>query len=793
MAYEPSPLNTDAVELPDYLLRLTEELARHTHEVWARQRLADGWVWGEARDDVRKHHPCLIPYDELPESEKEYDRNVALEAAKAIVSMGYQIVPPATKLEAGHLENDEALVAAQEILVRIAHVRRRGSRGSDEPAERTSIRELWDIWSARSEKNVAWRCCAEIYRQLGQLFLELGEPHLACEVSVEALQLNGGMWGEDIVLRQVYALGLARSGSPLAAQQELVWLRNKGALDEETLGVLARTHKDLANLAPRDAPERRKSLTKAIEIYRAAYQKTGGFWTGINVATLERLLGNESAAEQTAEAVRKLCLLDLERQRAASVSENELYWHLATLGEVELVLGRFEEAGRFFREAYATAPTSYGHLNSTRRQARWLLEFWGDAGVFEGDVLALLDDWLPLPKVVVFVGHLIDPSGSEAPRFPPSLVEPVKKTIRRWLEENNAVIGFSSAACGADLLFQESIQELNGESHLVIPYDEDEFVTNCVACAGDEWVDRYQRVVDHFSRFVIASPNLTGSDGLLYHYSNCVMSGLALLKARDLNPDSPAPVGLVVWDGKAGEGFGGTGSFATEWREKGLELFQIDVSQPVDLTTGELPVMAVSDGGRTVPRASAPDPVESNTEIRALLFGDAVHFSGLDENQVSEFVTHFMAPIGDIVDSFSSSNCLRNTWGDGLFLVFERVEDAGKCALQICQFISDRIESGEWSRLNLPDRLNIRLALHAGPLKSITDPITGLRNYVGNHVSRAARLEPRTPPGEVYASQAFAALCAEDRVTDFSCRYVKQLDWAKHYGSFPTFVLRNRI
>lgn len=740
MAYEPSPLNTDPIELPDYLLRLTEELARHTHEVWARQRMADGWVWGEGRDDVQKHHPCLVPYDELPESEKEYDRNVALETAKAIVSMGYRIIPPPTELEAGRSENEEDLVAAQEILVRIAHVRRRGSRDGDKNQGRTSIRELWDIWSSRSEKNVAWRCCAEIYRQLGQFFLELGEPHLACEVAVEALQVNGGVWGEDVALRQVYALGLARSGSPFAAQQELIWLRNQGALDEETLGVLARTYKDIANLAPHDAPERRENLTKAVEIYRAAYQKTGGFWTGINVATLERLLGNEAAAEETAEAVRSLCSIDLERQRSASIPENELYWHLATLGEVELILGRFEEAGHFFKEAHAAAPTSYGNLNSTRRQARWLLEFWRDAGAMDGGVVALLDDWLPLPKVVVFAGHLIDDSERAVSRFPMGLTEPVKKTIRRWLGEHNAVIGFSSAACGADLLFQESIQELNGESHLVIPYDEDDFVANCVACAGDEWVERYQRVVDRFSRFVITSPNLTGNDGLVYHYSNCVMSGLALLKARELNPDSPAPIGLVVWDGKAGDGIGGTDSFVTEWRDKGLDLFQIDVSQPVDPTTGELPVRAISHNDRAVRRAPSPDSVESNIEIRALLFGDAVHFSGLDENQVSEFVTHFMAPIGDIVDSFASSNCLRNTWGDGLFLVFEQVEDAGKCALQICQFISERIESGEWSRLNLPDRLNIRLALHAGPLKSITDPITGLRNYVGNHVSRAAQL-----------------------------------------------------
>jgi ryanodine receptor 2 len=94
MTYLPRPIPTAAIALPAPLLDLTERLAENTHEVWAKQRLADGWTYGPRRDDAAKVHPCLVPYADLPESEKDYDRATALETLKAIMSLGYRIVPP---------------------------------------------------------------------------------------------------------------------------------------------------------------------------------------------------------------------------------------------------------------------------------------------------------------------------------------------------------------------------------------------------------------------------------------------------------------------------------------------------------------------------------------------------------------------------------------------------------------------------------------------------------------------------------------------------------------------------
>lgn len=91
MNYTPNPIDTSAVSLEPELLRLAELLAENTHDIWAGERFAQGWKYGPCRRDDTKEHPCLIPYGMLPEEEKIYDRNTALETLKAVCALGYRI------------------------------------------------------------------------------------------------------------------------------------------------------------------------------------------------------------------------------------------------------------------------------------------------------------------------------------------------------------------------------------------------------------------------------------------------------------------------------------------------------------------------------------------------------------------------------------------------------------------------------------------------------------------------------------------------------------------------------
>lgn len=89
--YKPNPIDTTDVTLPSDLLELTEKIAENVHEVWAKNRVSEGWSYGEVRNDKTKETPCLVPYNELPEIEKDYDRNTALETIKLIIKLGYDI------------------------------------------------------------------------------------------------------------------------------------------------------------------------------------------------------------------------------------------------------------------------------------------------------------------------------------------------------------------------------------------------------------------------------------------------------------------------------------------------------------------------------------------------------------------------------------------------------------------------------------------------------------------------------------------------------------------------------
>ncbi len=91
MKYKPEPINTDSIELSAELLALTEIIAENVHDVWAAGRIRDGWTYGAVRNDAKKQTPCLVPYSELPENEKEYDRNTALGTLKLVIANGYEI------------------------------------------------------------------------------------------------------------------------------------------------------------------------------------------------------------------------------------------------------------------------------------------------------------------------------------------------------------------------------------------------------------------------------------------------------------------------------------------------------------------------------------------------------------------------------------------------------------------------------------------------------------------------------------------------------------------------------
>ena len=738
--YEPDPVRTAGVTLGEDLIGLSEVLAKNAHERWAQQRLAEGWRYGPKRDDDLRQHPCLVPYESLPESEKAYDRTVAVETLRVLVAMGYVLQPPGGKQPA-RAGSDEPVPYA----------------GTDRPA---GLAALW-----RPDESEA--STEDVYQQVGERALQLGKPLLAYDVLEEALKLRP----HSPRLRQLQAFALLRGGATERANALLAELDRESVADEETLGLLARTHKDLG-LRASDPNVRREELARAHEVYARAYRLTGGYWTGINAATLALLIGRRETAASLAREVRDRCVRELGAQTGHA---DDGYWLLATLGEAALLLGERSEAEEWYGRAAEVGRGRLGDISSTRRNARLLLAH------LDIDP-APIERCLHLPRVAVFTGHMVDAPGRRAPRFPPDLEDDVRQAVRERLERLDARLGFAAGACGSDILFLESMLELGGEANVVLPYGRERFQVDSVDIApGGEWRKRFQRVVERAVQVVTASPDKLEGASAWYDYANLLLLGLAAIRAEQLDTEL---VALAVWDGRPGEG-GGTASVVADWQRRGHRVEVIDVGEILRRRRPELAQALDREEASSPPiqREAAEGP-----RIMAILFADAVQFSKLTESQIPRFVQHFLGAIGELIERGPNVPVMRNTWGDGLYFVFSGIEEAGEFALDLSELVS----RADWASKDLPPGLNLRVALHAGPVYSCRDPVTGQLNYIGSHVSRGARIEPITPPGHVYASQGFAALAAATNVRGFVCEYAGQTLWAKGYGTFPTYHVRRR-
>jgi hypothetical protein len=766
--YRPQPIDTTQVQLDPSLIELTEYLARNTHEVWARRRMSQGWSYGPERDDVRNRHPNLVPYEQLSEGDKQVDRDSSMETLRTILALGWRVEPPegmalATAAPGG--QTDDPAGAAKLSLAQVV--------------------AMWQLWE--HGKAPGW---LEDYRRLGARALELGEFLLAFDILKAGLK----KWPKDVRLRQLQARALANSGAFDTAVSILRDLRREGHQDEETLGLLGRVYKDVWE---RETDPRRKArwLALSCKVYEDAYRRYTGYWTGINAATLATILGRDELAASLATAVRRQCQSLLAgREGRDDAGERSYgaadYWPLATLAEAALVLGDENRADELYRQAVAAAGGHFGNIASTRRNARLLLRH-RLSDPRQAD--ARMDAMLPLARVVVFSGHMIDQPSRAAPRFPPALEEAVSREIRRRLDDLNVGFGYASGACGADILFHEAVRQRGGEVNVVLPYEVERFVCDSVARpSAPHWEQRFRTILaDPATRLSTAgSQGRIEGSGIANEYANTFTFGMAGIRAWQLGAELAA---LAVWDGRAGDGPGGTADAVARWRARGLTPILIN---PLELMAREKIELSSAEAGTSCGSASTtlPEPAlprcgpapEMSGQLMALLFADVAGFSKLREEEIPLFVRHFLDRVGDLARRSAHKPVQRNTWGDGLYFVFRDVNDAAMFALEL----RDLIAATDWTEKGFRAPLGLRTGLHVGPVYACTNPVTGLPDFIGTHVSRAARLEPVTPKGHVYASEVFAAIAFASGASGFVCEYVGRMGMAKGYGVYPTYHVR---
>ncbi len=386
------------------------------------------------------------------------------------------------------------------------------------------------------------------------------------------------------------------------------------------------------------------------------------------------------------------------------------------------------------------------------------------------EVLAVL----PATDVIAFAGHMIDAPGRSVPRFPAALESAVRTALRAHLARLRQPVVYTSAACGADLIFIEAAQEIGAEVNVVLPFDREDFVRTSVAIGGDQWVARFDAALERATRVIFATEEAYLDDDVLFDYAAMLLEGLTALRAAQLET---TPSLLCVIDAGGKGRLGGAHASFDRWSRNVGSSHVIDLGE-LRHSAG-LDVKGAVDAPAGAPAWSAPTGAERpHRTLKTLLFADFAGFSRLHDAYAPLFQTRFLDIVADEIARAPVKPLDSKTWGDGLYIVFESPEDGAEFALRL----QASMLAVDWKAAGLSETSQIRIALHAGPVFCGYDPIVKRDGYFGSSVTRAARIEPVTPPGMVYASEAFAAVLTASGQRDYALEYVGRLTLAKGYG-----------
>jgi class 3 adenylate cyclase len=620
-----------------------------------------------------------------------------------------------------------------------------------------SLRQPWD------ERLAAKAISPEqYYTGLAREAISHGELLFGVETAREGLDKLGPL----PALRQQLALALVQMGAIAPALTELKAMES--GQDEETLCLLGRVYKELWRRKT-DPDAAAEALRQCLHYYRAAFVRYHTYYPGINLAHALTLAGHRAEAESCAREVQ-----DLLRPQLATQGEGGQGWLLATAAESALYLNQLPAAREAYRQAARLLAGRWRDLSSMRRQAREVLRQQG------GDANAL-DDCFELPSVVIFTGHMLDRPGRKTPRFPAGNEPEIRRQIVQQLELHSAGLGYSSGACGADILFCEAMLARGGKIHLVLPCPAEAFKRLSVNFAGADWARRFDEVLERASSCCIANPGEAAASEtkpispVSFLYANRIITGLALLQARALDLELRT---LAVWDGRPGDGLGGTSSTVAEWTARQLPPVIINPSAPKPSPVPPTPAALK-------PPAWGLNIGAMQQDIKAVLFADVAGYSRMGEDQMFPFMKEFMGRASRLIADSPQPPIIVQTWGDAIYCAFDEMRAAAAFALDL----RDLVAQTPWQQHGLPGDLGIRIALHAGPVFVCLNPVTRQFSITGSHVTRAARIEPVTAKGQVFTSQEFAALCEVQNVPGLVFEYLGQVPTAKKYGTAPLYRL----
>ncbi len=594
----------------------------------------------------------------------------------------------------------------------------------------------------------SWKALISEYEQRGDLFK-------AYDTAIEAM----GTLPDEIWLQHRAVLSLANAGATSQAEKKYFEFHLNERCDTESSTLLGRILKQRAYEA---TPNDQVSIFRmAIAVYQDAWQRSlitspeMAYYPGINVATLHLLVGEIEEARQMAFRVLGLLAPVLDQTDTSAVDR---YWILASAIEAHLILKQIDDARTLARQAKKLAGEDFINLASTARQLNLISECHGlDLNVF---------DFVVQPEVLHYTGHMPGEVGKSG-RLSLEDIPRISAAIEAELQPLCIAAAYGSLAAGSDILFAEAILRKGVKLNVVLPFNIKEFLDISVRPFGQDWVNRFEACIGKALTVRYATTDQHLGDDNLFLYCSQLAMGLTVLCARHL---SGTVRQIAVWDGLTARGAAGTAQDMQIWKGLGQPQTIIRCGREIE-------------GSLDLTRSSTLAPIVRRN--RAMLFADFKGFSKLGDASVRVFSTLVMGNVADVFDRCADGLDFINTWGDGIFAVYEDPVKAANAALVLQAAIGDL----DFESAGLPSTLALRLGGHLAPVFEVHDPVMKRRTFMGVHVNLAARIEPITPEGCVYVTEPFAAALAIHKDRQFSCDYVGVTDMAKSYGAMRMFLL----
>ena len=649
-----------------------------------------------------------------------------------------------------------------------------------------------------------------------------GQYFLAYDTYRDAIQ----HWPESLRLRLQGVLALLRGGAVAEAERALAPLEarlqtrrqrqrrvraafRRALADPEDDDTIAQTIAELQAAAHPETPDletpetlrlitqiqieiwvrsgKRHHIEHGRDIAVDVYESTGAAHDGITAAMLMAMTGDIEAARTLAASIRAASIRADDKPADGSNAEC-LRLHVIQ-GTAAIILGETEQAVSAFQRAMTQTPRHYPTVVALLDR----LDLVARAGITVPE--AVIAQLRP-PRTAIFAGQALDSPGTRSPLFPGEAEHRVADAIRERLEHLDIEIGYCGASAGSDLLFIEAMLDRGAEVHVFLPFALEDFIAHRVAYAGGSWERRFRNAMKLITSVTYATEEPYLGHDVLLRYNNTLIEGVARVQStmRRTQPDL-----IVVWDPEADTGPGSAADFMDAWPDiTRLHLIDLDeLRAGTDICEADATPSSAAYPTMTAPAADRPDRV-----IRTMMFTDMVGYSRLGDSELPTLWSALQA-IADDLAPHARNLTLIESWGDAIYAVMETATAMADYAFTLLNAIHRFQRDPDGADTGTP-LLALRVALHAGPVYQGINPLTGRGIVYGSQVSRAARIEPVSLAGQVYASQQFVAmLIAEQNALRhaaettgeafherFASEYIGNLSLAKKYGRQPIYRIR---